>query len=98
MISAAEAVRKMADYQKDLGIPPQAMLDGIEKRFIEWSGMHEIEKMAAPPVDEMTEPPEETIPAYQERLVWVGRFEDAIVSWELALDENGTLIRLRKSR
>jgi hypothetical protein len=99
MITAAEAAAHMADYQRDLGIPAQARLEGLEKRFIEWSGMHEIEPMAAPPVEDFPEASlEEAVPAFEEKLVWVGRFEDAIVSWELALDPAGTLIRLRKSR
>lgn len=99
MITANEAADKMAEYQKDLGIPPQARLDGLEKRFIEWSGMHEIEGMTAGPVEDMPEAGlAEVIPSFEEKLVWVGRFEDAIASWELALDVSGTLIRLRKSR
>jgi hypothetical protein len=37
-------------------------------------------------------------PAYTETLAWVGRFTYQIFFWELALDEDGDLIRLRKSR
>lgn len=41
---------------------------------------------------------EQAIPVYTERLAWVGKYVHQIFFWELALDETGTLIRLRKSR
>ncbi len=37
-------------------------------------------------------------PTYTEATAWVGRFAYQIFSWELAIDDSGKLIRIRKSR
>src|SRR5687767_9698364 len=110
MITAQEAEARLEEHRRNLPIPPQAKLAHLEKRSIELAESGEIETvlpMSAPEEDveaedsegaAAAEAPQPPIPHYTETLAWVGRFAYQFLSWELAVDGSGRLIRVRKSR
>lgn len=87
MISATQATIRLEEVRSDLGIPEQAELVFVEKRIIELeSATGEVETaLGADPV-------------YANQLAWIGKFTMRISFWEVAVDDRGSLIRLRKSR
>lgn len=111
MIGADEAIFHLERHRSALPIPPQAKLAYLEKRSIELADRGEIEAvvaMSAPEEDVEVETgpapaaaapaPDDSIPTYAETRAWVGRFAFQFLSWELAVDGAGNLIRVRKSR
>lgn len=111
MITAQEAEARLEEHRRNLPTPPQAKLAHLEKRSLELADSGEIETllpMSAPEEDVEAEDsggaaaaaeiPEPPIPRYTETLAWVGRFAYQFLSWELAVDGSGRLIRVRKSR
>lgn len=109
MITAQEAEACLEEHRRNLPIPPRAKLAILEKRSIELADSGEIETLlplSAPEEDVEAEasetgagePPAAFAPRYTETLAWAGRYADTFLSWELAVDGSGKLIRVRRSR
>ena len=77
-------------YRDEAGVPAEARLSFLEKRWIEL-GDDEVHPARLPANDDSPSP-------HTDRLVWIGKYSRMSSTWELALDEVGTLVRLRKAR
>jgi hypothetical protein len=90
MIPAEEALERMDRYRIETGVPEGAKFSFLEKRWIELADdeVHPARRASA----------DDSVSPHADRLVWVGVFSHMSSTWELALDEAGTLVRLRKSR
>jgi hypothetical protein len=90
MISAHEALERMDRVRDEAGVPAGATFSFLEKRWIE---LDDDEVHPARPASA-----DDTVSPRADRLVWVGKYSHMSSTWELALDETGILVRLRKSR
>lgn len=80
----------MDRYRDEAGVPVGARFSFLEKRWIELADdeVHPAQLTAS----------DDSLSLRTDRLVWVGKYSHMSSTWELALDEAGTLVRLRKSR
>lgn len=81
-MNSEEAIKIFESVRSKYDVPSGAEMEFVEKRYIEL------------PVDYT---PESKIPL-RDVLVWVGRYAFDISFWELALDMNGRIVRVEKSR
>ena len=102
MLTYREAVQRILDLGTSWGVPSDAGLFLVEKRRIELLPAGGIEGME---IDNYVSSPkdggdggEQQVPPPTETLVWIGEFTHSSRTWELAVDEHGVLVRLRKSR
>jgi hypothetical protein len=101
-----EAVSILKDLQKKIDIPNDANFQFIEKRNIEIIGDESgspigIIETNSPQVVESETPVGnnlQELPSISELVVWIGYFSKGPFFWELAINMNGELVRLRKSR
>jgi hypothetical protein len=92
MLTYSEAVRRFRDLRSGLAIPDDADFFSVEKRHIEQMPTGEIEGRDGEPS------PAESESGIASRLAWVAEFTRDFLFWEVALDDRGDLVRLRKSR
>ncbi len=105
MITPEIAIFKMEAYRAELDIPKEARISYIEKRIIELTGLEKAELQSIYQGQKnnlnIEEGPEkngkEGMPLVQ-IIVWVGRYIHRSLFWELTIDKDGKLVRLRKSR
>ncbi|GEM_PF-3757376 len=106
MLTPADAILTFQSCKNQLGIPPSAELYFVEKRMIEYSDADALKaeptKTSAPEggkpaiiASANQESGNRCPPAYKERIVWIGCYSDLYLRWELALDDQGKLIRVR---
>lgn len=103
MLTYHEAVQRILSLGESWGVPSEARLFLVEKRRIELLPAGEIEGMDGDasvysPMDMGDGAEGEQAPPLTETLVWIGEFTHQSRTWELAVDERGELVRLRKSR
>jgi hypothetical protein len=101
-----EAVSILKEIQKKIDIPNDANFQFVEKRNIEITTEESISPMGVFEKNTRQVVESETLagnnlqdlPTISELVVWIGYFSKGPFFWELAIDMNGTLVRLRKSR
>jgi hypothetical protein len=99
MLSYQESVQRFKELKLQLNIPPDAEFFSVEKRHIEQMPTGEIEAMDGAPAAPAPEAHgADGEPGITERLAWVAEFTRDFMFWELAIDAQGKLVRLRKSR
>ena len=98
LLDPVSALSRFEAARSEFEIPPDAPVTALEKRWIEQLQPGEIEGRDPPLPDPV--PVKFLAPDFvpEQKLVWVAEFNRSFQFWELALDENGSFVRLRKSR
>jgi hypothetical protein len=96
------AIKVLEQAKSRFKIPNEADLTNVDKMVIEKSTFGEMESLESREIDRKKNAQhlgDKSQEMEGARIIaWVGRFDLDAMFWELAIDMDGTLVRLRKSR